>query len=115
MKNNTGRIPTELAPGGLPASLLNKLANFCSAHSLLKSDEELAVTFDSFVVNNFESQGNGEMANLPDNVEALKEALSILSELGTLHVAESCQEEAEEIPQADSGNRLFASLKRHPE
>ena len=76
-----------------------KLHASCSAHSPLKSDEELAATFESFVVSNFEQLGNAEKENLLNNFKSIEEGLSVLYELEACVIAD--------------GDHFFASLK-HP-
>ena len=88
---------------------IGKLQAFCSTHLPLKSDEELARTFESFVVG---TKGNLE---LPQNFTTFEEVLPVLRELESLLKGDRSSNEAKGVPQADVGNRLFASVKRNPE
>lgn len=96
-------------------SVLCKFPAFCSAHSLLKSDEELCGSFESFFVGNHASISNAEKKQHLSDFEAIEEILPVLYELGKQLVAEGGQDETGEVSQSDSSNHLYASLKRHPE
>lgn len=94
---------------------LGKLDAFCSSYSLFKSDEELRNSFDSFFANDNTSLSEAEKERILKEYKALDEFLSDLPELAWVLKAGSFERGSKEIPQADCGNRLFASLKRHPE
>ena len=94
---------------------LGKLHAFCSSYSLFKSDEEIRNSFDSFFANDNTSLSEAEKERILKEYKALDELLSVLPELARELKAESFEGGGKEIPQADCGNRLFASLKRHPE
>lgn len=107
MSTRSNKANLEAAP--------SKLHAFCSAHSLLKSHEELCGSFESFFVGNHASISNAEKKRLLSDFEAIEEILPVLYELGKQLVAESGQHEVGEVSQSDFSNRLYASLKRHPE
>lgn len=101
--------------GNPPSSALSKLFAFCSAHSIQESDEELCNSFDSFFANDNTSLSEAEKERILKEYKALDEVLSVLPDLASELKAESFEGGCKEIPQTDCGNRLFASLKRHPE
>ncbi len=94
---------------------ISKLHAFCSAHSIQKSDEELGNSFDSFFAKDNTSLSEAEKERILKEYKALDELLLVLPELARKLVVVSFEGVSKEIPQADCGNRLFASLKRHPE
>ncbi len=110
MKNEAGHVIRE----ELNKSALYKLANFCSVHSLLKRDEELRDSFENFLAGNHKCLENTVREDPVPDFEAIVEILPVLYELGDQLIAGG-HHEVNEISQADSSNRLYASLKRHPE
>ncbi|MEJ7693218.1 hypothetical protein [Daejeonella sp.] len=96
-------------------TVIGKLYAFCSVHSPLKSEEQLAATFENFLSVEYSNLGTAEEKELHQNLGVVEEAISVLHELEASLLAESDSQGAKEIPQAASGNRLYASLKRHPE
>ena len=94
---------------------IRKLHAFCSARSLLKTNEELRNSFDHFLVRTHPSSVNADRERLQKDYKALEELLPVLDELAKELIAERDQHKGKEIPEADFGNHLYASLKRHPE
>ena len=98
-----------------PETAIGKLHAFCSAHSLFKTDEELRNSFDHFLVRSYPSSVVADKERLQTDYRAFEELLPVLDELAEVIIAEIDQHKAKEIPEADFGNHLYASLKRHPE
>lgn len=96
-------------------SAIDRLHAFCSAYSLFKTDEELRNSFDHFLVRTHPGTVHADKERLQKDYKALEELLPILDELAEELIAERDQLEPKEIPEADFGNHLYASLKRHPE
>lgn len=99
--------------GNEPA--IDKLADFCDSHSLLLSDRQLSISFESFFVDDHSSMVAAIKEQLPADFESLKEILPTLYELYTQLIVQAYENEADQVSQTDSSNRLYASLKRHPE
>ena len=55
------------------------------------------------------------MEALVNDLKILEELLSVLDKVGERFIVQVDQHEGCEIPREDSSNRLYASLKRHPE
>ncbi|MES3016646.1 MAG: hypothetical protein V4721_02655 [Bacteroidota bacterium] len=87
----------------------------CLSHTALKSDEQLAATFESFFKGEQSVSGSSQAVVPLRSFEDLERLLSVLSELEEYPMAGLAKQEVRETPQANSANRLFASLKRHPE
>lgn len=115
MKNKTAHKIREDLRANSPETVLDKLANICSAHSPLKSDEELRNSFESFFYGNHECMASAESGQFLNQFEFFKEVLPVLGELGEHLGVERDQSDVKEISQTDSSNRLFASVKRNPE
>lgn len=96
-------------------AVIDKLHAFCSAHSLLKTDEELRNSFDHFLVRTHPGTVSADNERLQKDYKALEKLLPVLDELAEELIAERDQDKAREIPEADFGNHQYASLKRHPE
>jgi hypothetical protein len=111
MGNKKGHIKTaNVNPdGNKPA--IEKLADFCNCHSLSQSDRQLALSFESFFVDNRSALGAAAQIEL----RAIHELLPTLNELSTQLGAGPGEDQSDEASQTDSSNRLYASLKRHPE
>lgn len=115
MKSKSEHIIREELNNYYPEPVLNKLQAFCSSYSLFKSDEELRNSFDSFFVGNRGSMVNADREQLLNEFNSREGLLPLLDELGEQLAVENDQHEAKEVSQTDSSNRLYASLKRHPE
>lgn len=85
---------------------IGKLQAFCSAHTSLKKDEQFSATFESF----FRKANAGF-----ETFEAREEVVAVLYDIEAYLMSPGREEEAKVSPPVDAGNRLFASLKRHPE
>lgn len=115
MKTKTGHKIREDQNDLFSERMLNKLANFCTAHSLMKSDEELRNSFDNFLIPVHTTGDNAEEERLQIDYKGFEELLPVLYELGEVLNAEMEPHRATELPETDFGNHLYASLKRHPE
>ncbi len=115
MKTKTGHKIREDQNDLFSERMLNKLANFCTAHSLMKSDEELRNSFDNFFVPVHTTGDNAEKERLQTDYKAFEELLPVLYELVEEPTPEGGPHRAPELSKADFGNHLYASLKRHPE
>lgn len=93
---------------------VGKLAAFCSTYLLLKSDEELCHSFESFV-SNYSFLENDAREEHVRGFQAIKAILPVLHELGDQICAERIPNARSASQQPDSSNHLYASLKRHPE
>ncbi len=97
------------------ATAIGKLDAFCSAHSFFNSDEELRDSFDSFLVGDHAMLENAAREKHHSDFKAIEEILPVLYELGDQLVAGKSQCVIAVSEQTDPSNRLYASLKRHPE
>jgi hypothetical protein len=115
MANKTGHIKKIILnkKGNEPA--IDKLADFCDFHSLYANDQQLSISFESFFVDDHSSMCESLQQQIPADLGALKELLPRLYELYTQLVVEANENGADQASQTDSSNRLYASLKRHPE
>lgn len=110
-KHNRGVIiPVK---GNEPA--IDKLADFCRSRSLLNSDTQLNISFESFLINSTADMGDVFQKQIDTDLGSLTEIVPTLYELYTQLLIEAHENEADNSSQTDSSNRLYASLKRHPE
>ncbi len=63
---------------------IGKVDAFCSRHSLIKSDEELRNSFDSFLVGKHTLLDNAARERDANDSDALEEILPVLYELADL-------------------------------
>ncbi len=94
---------------------IGKLGAFSSTRSRLKSDEELRSSFDSFLTGDQARSATAEELKPGNYFTILEEIIGVLHELEGQLMAEVGKSHPEETSQVDSSNRLYASLKRHPE
>lgn len=115
MANKTGHVKksTSNVEGNKPA--IDKLADFCNSHSLLKSHCQLCIVFEPSFVDNHSSMATAIQRQIPVGLSSIKELLPTLFELYTQLVVEAIENKTNQVSQTDSSNRLYASLKRHPE
>ncbi|MGB4400564.1 MAG: hypothetical protein WBJ10_14420 [Daejeonella sp.] len=99
--------------GNEPA--IEKLANFCRSRSLLKSNTQLGISFESFLTDSNADIGEVFQQQIATDLGSLTEILPILYELYTQLIVEAHENDSDNATQTDSSNRLYASLKRHPE
>ena len=115
MANKKGHIKTAILKKSGNEPAIDKLADFCNSHSLLTSDRQLNISFESFFVNDHSTMVTALQDQLHIDFTLLKEILPTLYELYTQLIVQANESEADHVSQADSSNRLNASLKRHPE
>ena len=115
MKTKTGHKIREDQNDLFSERMLDKLANCCTAHSRMKSDEELRNSFDNFLIPVHTTGDNAEKEWLQTDYKSFEELLPVLYELAEELTPEGGPHKAAELPKADFGNHLYASLKRHPE
>ncbi len=96
--------------GNEPA--IDKLAEFCNSRSLLKIDDRLNICF---LFNDQADIGAVFQRQIPANLGSITEVLPTLFELYTQLVVVAIDSDTDQAAQTDSSNRLYASLKRHPE
>ncbi|MGV3685777.1 MAG: hypothetical protein ACO1NS_09140 [Daejeonella sp.] len=114
-KNNKAKDNRDKEVSSFPLLSFDQLTDFCSGAPLFKGDEDLRDSFESFFVNDYQFLENVPGEEFLGDFEAIEDILPVLYELGKQLVAEGGQHEAREVLLSDSSNRLYASLKRHPE
>ncbi|SKB40479.1 hypothetical protein [Daejeonella lutea] len=94
---------------------IRKLGGFFSSQFRLKSSEDLRDSFDCFLTDEPVSLESAEELKVTNYFTILEEIIGVLHELEEQLISEGVKSQAEETSQVDSSNRLYASLKRHPE
>ncbi len=93
---------------------IKKLADSCDFHSLLKTGYPLFL-FENCSLDDHPTVAAASEGQIPTGLGSLHKLLPILNKLYALCVVEANENDTDKAFQTDSSNRLYASLKRHPE
>ncbi len=94
---------------------IRKLDAFCCSLSRLKGDEELRASFDRFLTDEHVSSNRAEALTPSSYFTIVEEIIVVLYELEEQLMEQGYKSRLVAGTQGDSSNRLYASLKRHPE
>lgn len=114
MQNKNGHPNTTSLFKERIQNAVDKLYIYCS-YSSFKNDEDNSSSFERFLIPIMPSSGKTDILSPTEYFAIVEEIIEVLNELEQELNALDLKNQVGNGSHTDSSNRLYASLKRHPE